>query len=124
MPEGGEMVVARTIADSPDPIRLGGIGNWVAAELERRLENETRATILGHLQRGGIPTPFDRVLGTRFGVHAVRSAVAGERNFMAALRGNQVISVPLHDAIAKLRRVDPAGDVVQAARSVGTTFGD
>lgn len=124
MPQGGEMVVARKIADSPDPVRLGGIGNWVAAELERRLENETRATILGHVQRGGVPTPFDRVLGTRFGVQAMHAAVRGERNFMVSLRGNSVVTVPLADAVAKLRRVDPDGDIVRAARSVGTTFGD
>jgi ATP-dependent phosphofructokinase / diphosphate-dependent phosphofructokinase len=124
MPKGGEMLVARKIEDSTDPLRLGGIGNWVALELERRLEMETRATILGHVQRGGIPTPFDRILGTRFGVHAVRAAFAGERNVMVALRGRAIETVSLDAAIAEPRRVDPAGELVLAARSVGTSFGD
>ncbi len=123
-PAGGEIVVARKIEDSTDPIRLGGIGTRVASDLERLLDMETRATVLGHLQRGGIPTAFDRVLGTRFGVQAVRAAVAGERNVMVALRGLSVVTVPLADAVSELRRVDPDGELVRAARSVGTTFGD
>jgi 6-phosphofructokinase len=122
--EGGEMIVARKIEDSTDAVRLGGIGNLVAAELERRLEMETRATVLGHVQRGGTPTPFDRILGTRFGVHAVRVAEAGERNVMVALRGQAIETVPLEKALAQPRRVDPAGELVRAARSVGTTFGN
>ena len=76
-PKGGSMVVTKTVEDSTDPIRLGGIGHWVASELERLLELETRATVLGHLQRGGIPTPFDRILGTRFGVRAVGGGGGG-----------------------------------------------
>jgi len=123
-PIGGELIVRRRIEESTDPLRLGGIGNWVAAQLEARLEMETRATVLGHLQRGGIPTPFDRVLGTRFGVHAVRAAVAGESSVMVALRGREIVTVPLTEAVAHLRLVDPAGELVRASRSVGTTFGD
>jgi ATP-dependent phosphofructokinase / diphosphate-dependent phosphofructokinase len=123
-PKGGELVVARQVQDSTDPIRLGGIGNWVAAELERRLEMETRATVLGHVQRGGIPTPFDRILGTRFGVHAARAAAAGERHVMVALRGLSIVTVPLDEAVAQLRHVDPEGELVRAAKSVGTFFGD
>jgi len=123
-PAGGTLSVRETIADSTDPIRLGGIGNQVAQELERLLGNETRTTVLGHLQRGGEPTPFDRILGTRFGAHAVRAAVAGETDVMVRLRGQVVDTVPMREAVAKLRRVDPNGELVRTAKSLHTTFGD
>jgi 6-phosphofructokinase 1 len=123
-PKGGDLLVAKTVEDSTDPIRLGGIGNWVAAELERHLEMETRATVLGHLQRGGVPTAFDRILGTRFGCKAVEAAVAGEDGVMVALRGREITTVDLRDAVAEIRRVDPHGELAAAARSVGTSFGD
>lgn len=123
-PKGGSMVVTKTVADSTDPIRLGGIGEYVASELERLLDLETRATVLGHLQRGGVPTPFDRILGTRFGVAAVKAAVAGETDVMVRLRGREIETVSLAEAVKDLRRVDPEGTLVQAARSVGTCFGD
>jgi 6-phosphofructokinase 1 len=123
-PAGGSMSVRDTIADSPDPIRLGGIGNIVARELENLLDRETRTTVLGHVQRGGVPTPYDRMLATRFGSHAVRAAAEGESDVMVRLRGQTVETVPLADAIAKLRRVDPEGELVRTARSLRTTFGD
>jgi len=123
-PRGGEVVVRGTVADSTDPIRLGGIGNLVASQLEHLLDQETRATVLGHLQRGGIPTAFDRILGTRFGVHAVRAAVAGETDVMVRLRGQKIDTVSLAEAVADLRRVDPEGELVGAARSLHTCFGD
>ncbi|MFB3908490.1 MAG: 6-phosphofructokinase [Candidatus Eisenbacteria bacterium] len=123
-PAGGEMMVAKTIETSTDPLRLGGIGNWVASELERMLDMETRATVLGHLQRGGIPTAYDRILGTRFGVQAIREAVEGKHGVMVALRGREIVAVPIEEAVASLRRVEPEGELVRAARSVGTSFGD
>ena len=123
-PVGGSLSVRDMITDSPDPIRLGGIGNVVARDLEKLLDRETRTTVLGHVQRGGIPTPYDRMLGTRFGAHAVRAAVAGESDVMVRLRGQIVETVPLADAVAKLRRVDPDGDLVRTARSLRTAFGD
>jgi len=123
-PAGGSMIVRDTIVDSPDPIRLGGIGNIVARELEKLLDRETRTTVLGHVQRGGIPTPYDRMLGTRFGAHAVRAAVEGESDVMVRLRGQVIDTVPLAEAIAKLRRVDPDGELVRTARSLRTSFGD
>jgi len=122
-PAGGSMSVRDMIADSPDPIRLGGIGNLVARDLEKLLDRETRTTVLGHVQRGGIPTPTDRMLGTRFGAHAVKAAVAGETEVMVRLRGQVVETVPLAEAVAKLRRVDPEGELVCTARSLHTTFG-
>jgi 6-phosphofructokinase 1 len=123
-PAGGTVSVRETIADSTDPIRLGGIANVVARDLERLLERETRTTVLGHVQRGGVPTPYDRMLGTRFGAHAVRAVVAGETDVMVRLRGQIVDTVPLAEAVAKLRRVDPDGELVRTARSLRTTFGD
>jgi 6-phosphofructokinase 1 len=118
------MVVTKTVADSTDPIRLGGIGQYVASELERLLDLETRATVLGHLQRGGVPTPYDRILGTRFGVRAVEAAVAGETDVMVRLHGRVIDTVSLAEAVKDIRRVDPNGDLVRTARSVGTCFGD
>ena len=123
-PRGGSMVVDRTIEDSTDAIRLGGIGRWVALELERRLDWESRVTVLGHLQRGGTPTSFDRILGTRFGVEAARLAHEKQYGRMVALRGIDIISVPLVEAVSQLRKVDPESMIVQAARAVGVTFGD
>jgi ATP-dependent phosphofructokinase / diphosphate-dependent phosphofructokinase len=123
-PAGGTVSVRETIPDSTDPIRLGGIGNIVAQELERLLDRETRTTVLGHLQRGGVPTPFDRMLGTRFGAHAVRAAVAGESDVMVRLRGQAVDTVPLREAVERIRRVDPGGELVRTARSLHTSFGD
>ena len=88
--------------------RLGGVGYLFGAELERLTGFETRVTVLGHLQRGGTPTAFDRVLATRFGVVAVDLAAAGRFGEMAALRGTDVIGVPLAEACAEVRGVDPA----------------
>jgi 6-phosphofructokinase 1 len=123
-PRGGDVVVAKRVEDATDPIRLGGVGNWVAAQLESSLDMETRATVLGHLQRGGIPSAFDRILGTRFGVRAVRAAFEGAGEVMVSLRGSAIEVVPLEAAVAEPRRVDPEGELVRAARSVGTRFGD
>jgi len=88
--------------------RLGGVGYVFGAELERLTGFETRVTVLGHLQRGGTPTAFDRVLATRFGVTAADLAAAGRFGEMAALRGSAVVGVPLSDACAEVRGVEPA----------------
>ena len=86
--------------------RLGGVGNILARELEHRTGFETRSVVLGHIQRGGTPTAFDRVLATRYGLAAIDMAHRGDFGCMAALRGNKLVSVPLSDAIAKTRTVD------------------
>ena len=86
--------------------RLGGIANTLAQELERRLGFETRTVVLGHIQRGGSPTAFDRVLATRYGLGAIDMVHRGEFGRMAALRGNKIISIPLAEATAKNRTVD------------------
>jgi ATP-dependent phosphofructokinase / diphosphate-dependent phosphofructokinase len=123
-PAGGGVTVRDMVMDSADPVRLGGIGNVVARELEKLLDRETRTTVLGHVQRGGIPTPHDRMLATRFGTHAVRAAAAGESDVMVRLHGQIIDTVPLVEAVAKLRRVNPDGDLVRTARSLHTSFGD
>ena len=87
-------------------VRLGGIGIVLGEEIEKRTGFETRVTVLGHIQRGGNPTAFDRVLGTRFGIAAIDLVHAGEFGQMVALRGTDIVSVPLKDAVSKLRTVD------------------
>lgn len=123
-PEGGEMVVQKIIEDSADPIRLGGIGNVIGTEIEKNTGMETRVTVLGHLQRGGSPTAFDRLLATRYGAYAVHTLMAGKFGEMVCLHGTNIESVPIVDAVKELRRVPPQGDIVTAAKSVGVGFGD
>jgi 6-phosphofructokinase 1 len=123
-PEGGEMVVRKVIKESTDSLRLGGIGQQLADQVEERTGIECRVTVLGHLQRGGSPTAFDRILGTRFGVKAAELAAAGDFGKMAALKGLRVEAVTIAEAAGGLRRVEPDNEVVRAARALGTAFGD
>ncbi len=102
----GEAKVSEKL-DEFGHIRLGGIGQLIAELIEKKTGFETRATVLGHIQRGGTPTAFDRVLATRFGVHAADMVSRKEWGKMASLRGNQIVSVALADATAKLKTVDP-----------------
>jgi 6-phosphofructokinase 1 len=123
-PRGGRMHVAKMIKESTDPVRLGGIGNVVAAEIEECTGLETRACVLGHIQRGGTPTPFDRVLATMFGTHAIRLVMARKFGRMVAFKNYKVTDVTMHSAVAKLKLVSPKDPLVKAARAVGTCFGD
>jgi ATP-dependent phosphofructokinase / diphosphate-dependent phosphofructokinase len=93
--------------DSFGHVRLGGIGHWLEGEIERRTGKEARATVLGHVQRGGTPTAFDRVLATRFGLHAIDAAGAGRWGTMTALRGTEIKLVELSEATAELKTVPP-----------------
>jgi 6-phosphofructokinase 1 len=104
--------------------RLGGIGDVVAREIAARTGKETRCCVLGHLQRGGPPTPLDRILGTRFGVKAVQ--LINEKHFgsMVSYQNYQVQHVPIADAVNRLRLVPPDGQMVQTARDVEISFGD
>ena len=108
LPIGGAESLKTGELDAFGHIRLGGIADWLAVEIEKRTGIETRSVILGHLQRGGTPTAFDRVLSTRFGVHAADMVAGKEWGKMASLRGNQIVSVPLVEATAKLKTVDDA----------------
>ena len=104
--------------------RMGGIGGIVADEIAARTGRETRCTVLGHLQRGGAPTTLDRILGTRFGVKAVK--LIHERQFgsMVSYQNYQVRHVPIADAVNRLRLVPPDGELAQTARDVEISFGD
>lgn len=104
--------------------RLGGIGQMVAAEIEQRLHRETRVAVLGHLQRGGAPTTFDRVLATQYGAHAVRLILEGRFGEMVCYHPPEIESVPIIEAVNHLRQVDPNGAAVQSARALGVSFGD
>jgi len=87
-------------------VKLGGIANILAREIEKRTGFETRAVVLGHIQRGGSPSAFDRVLATRYGLGAIDMVHRGEFGCMAALRSNKIVSIPLLDAISRNRTVD------------------
>jgi phosphofructokinase-like protein len=104
--------------------RLGGIGDMVAKEIAQRTGKETRACVLGHLQRGGAPTTLDRILGTRFGVKAVQLANEGHFGSMVSYQNYQVQHVPIADAVNRLRLVPPNGEMVQTAHDVDIGFGD
>ncbi len=123
-PAGGELTVREFDRRRTDSVRLGGIGEKVAKEISQRSGLETRFTVLGHLQRGGSPTAFDRLLGTKFGTLACELAAAGEFGKMVSLRGAEVTSVSIKDAISRQRLVPVDCQLVQSARAVGTSFGD
>jgi phosphofructokinase-like protein len=125
--EGAELpsgqLVTQDKSESQQQVRLGGIGNAVAKEIEQRLGKETRTVVLGHLQRGGAPTTFDRVLATQFGAHAVRLIVERKFGHMVTYQPPDMLDVPIIDAI-KLSTVCPNCSAVQAARALGISFGD
>lgn len=102
----GSFVLASLEKDAFGHIRLGGIADIIAIEIERRLGYESRSTVLGHIQRGGSPTAMDRVLGTRFGIHAVEMVHKNLFGRMAALRGKDIVDVDLQDAVGTLKTVD------------------
>ncbi|OFX32507.1 MAG: 6-phosphofructokinase [Armatimonadetes bacterium RBG_16_67_12] len=122
-PVGGAQVYREPGTPGKLP-RLGGIGQQVADALAEATGRETRCTVLGHLQRGGSPTPFDRLLATRFGVRAVECVADGELGLMVALRGTEVLAVPLAEAIVEPKRVLPGSELVRAARDLGISLGD
>jgi len=120
---GGEMITVERRQEDRQ-VRLGGIGNVVAAEIEARLHRETRTAVLGHLQRGGGPTTFDRVLATQFGAHAVRLVIEGRFGEMICYNPPHMDSVPIIEAVNQLSTVNANGSAVQAARALGVSFGD
>ncbi len=117
--EGGQAVTGGNASGG-----YGGIGQLVARRLAELTGWETRVTVLGHLQRGGAPSARDRLMAQIFGVHAVELAIAGRFDRMVAWSGRGVISVPLAEAVAHSKRVDPAGPLVVTARSLGIHLGD
>ncbi|MEM3566556.1 MAG: 6-phosphofructokinase [Candidatus Bathyarchaeia archaeon] len=105
-PKGGKEIVYSERIDEFGHISLGGIGYYLAKEIEQRIGIETRVVVLGHLQRGGSPTAFDRILATRFGVAAIDYVHEGRFGYMAALKGNQIVPVPLKEVVGKRKTVD------------------
>ena len=105
-------------------IRAGSVAESLVDEIQRRTGKECRLLVLGHLQRGGMPTGYDRLLAARFGAAAI-TAVANERwGQMVALQSPHLVTVPIEDVIKEEKRVDPSHDIVQAARFTGISFGD
>src|SRR5262249_44927278 len=123
--EGAKFAGNQQLHDSANPAagrdefgheRLGGIGSVLATEIEKRTGFETRSVVLGHIQRGGSPSAFDRVLATRYGLGAIDMVHRGEYGQMAALRGNKIVSIPLAEAIASNRKVDK--EILAAATGI------
>jgi phosphofructokinase-like protein len=105
-------------------VLLGGIAEWVSNEVAKRTGRETRSLVLGHLQRGGHPTTFDRLIATRFGAAAVRLVEERKFNHMVALRPPNIVAVPLEEAIGKMNSVPLDSDTILSAREMGVCFGD
>ena len=121
--EGGEMVVRRKIETSPDAIRLGGVAYQLATQIEDLTNMETRVTTLGHLVRGGSPTPYDRLLATHFACHAVE--LAAERRFgrLVVLKNGQISSIEIEQVVGKIRKVPFDSPLIRAIRSLGICLG-
>ncbi|MER8071436.1 6-phosphofructokinase [Streptomyces sp. NPDC094034] len=107
MPKDGDLVLKDGTLDSFGHVRLSGVGEWLAKEIERRTGKEARTTVLGHVQRGGTPSAFDRWLATRFGLHAIEAVRDGDYGKMVALRGTDIVRVPISEATARLKTVRP-----------------
>jgi len=126
--EGAKLPSGAVVTQEPEQkdrqTRLGGIGSIVAQEIESRLGRETRTVVLGHLQRGGVPTTFDRVLATQYGAHAVRLIVQRRFGEMVCYHPPRMESVPIIEAVNELSTVDVNGSAVQAARALSVSFGD
>ncbi|WP_144328796.1 6-phosphofructokinase [Tepidimonas charontis] len=123
-PVGGERTVQAWLPDSPDPVRLGGVAHALRAALQPRLDCEVRATVLGHVQRGGAPTPFDRVLATQFGNEAAQLIMRGEFNRMVTLRDGRLGSIALSDVVHGTRQVPLDHPLLRTARQIGVSLGE
>jgi phosphofructokinase-like protein len=104
--------------------RIGGVAEEIGREIQRATGKEVRSLVLGHLQRGGQPTGYDRLLATRFGAAAVRAIADGKSGQMVALQTPHIVTIPIEEALRETKRVDPTHDVVQTARATGISFGD
>jgi ATP-dependent phosphofructokinase / diphosphate-dependent phosphofructokinase len=122
-PKGGSRVVQEAAGGRSVVERLGGVGEKISRELGCALEMDIRVTVLGHLQRGGSPSTFDRCLASRFGVQAVELIEAGAFGQMVCLKGRQITSVPIEDAVRSLKLIDPAGEMVRHAEALGIMLG-
>jgi phosphofructokinase-like protein len=123
-PVGGRQVVDQVVYDSPDPIRLGGVAAVLSRQIAERTHLECRATILGHVQRGGSPCAFDRVLATQFGCAAMELCCQGQWGRVVVMQNGRLGDVPLEAVAEKQRLVPNDHFLIASARSVGTCFGD
>lgn len=121
--KGGEVINKGRELGREDVV-LGGVGEWVASEIRERTEKDTRSLVLGHLQRGGSPTTFDRLLALRFGAAAVRLVEEDTHGQMVALVSSRMVSVPLEDVVTGRKKVDLNSDKIITARDIGICFGD
>jgi len=121
--EAGGLEIYQDAGDREHAPRLGGIGHHVARELERITGKETRCVVLGHLQRGGSPNAFDRMLATNYGSCAVRALMRGEMGKMVALHSADIITVPLAKAVANVKTVPRDSQLIRTARDIGVSFG-
>jgi len=122
-PVGGKRIVKKTADETLGLESLGGVGDYVAREIAARMKLDLRVTVLGHLQRGGSPTTFDRFLGSRFGIKALQMIEQKEYGRMVCLKGVEIKSVPIEKAVRKLKLVDPKGEIVIAAEEFGICLG-
>ena len=125
-PKDGDVVVSKIVSDSPDPIRLGGIGNKLADDLEKLIkDHEVRCTVLGHVQRGGNTCTYDRILSTRYGVAAMELIIEGKFGQMVCLKGDTITNDTLENVIGQnTKKVNPEGELVQVAKKIGITFAE
>lgn len=125
VPLGGCVTIDRIVEDSPDPIRLGGIGKKLSCDLEKRIgDHEIRYTVLGHLQRGGNASTFDRILSTRYGVAAVDLIAEEKFGNMVCLKGNTMSYESLENVIGVIKSVTEDNELVRVGKSIGISFGD
>jgi 6-phosphofructokinase 1 len=122
--KGGEIVIQRLVEESSDPIRLGGIGFILGEQIEKITSLETRTVVMGHLLRGGTPTPFDRILATALGIKAVDMIERKEFGNMVGVKGKSLVRVPLQEVAKGPKTVPPQHPMIKAARALGTSFGD
>jgi phosphofructokinase-like protein len=122
--KGGDVVIQRIVRESSDPIRLGGIGFILGEQIEKVIGLETRTVVMGHLLRGGSPTPFDRILATRLGTKAVDMIEDKKFGYMAGVKGNTLVNVPLKEVAKGIKTVPLNHPMIKATRSLGTCFGD
>ncbi|MFM7597679.1 MAG: 6-phosphofructokinase [Actinomycetota bacterium] len=118
LPKDGDLITKDATVDAFGHVKLSGIGDWLASAIEQRTGKESRAAVLGHIQRGGTPTAFDRVLATRFGLNAIEAVKDGDSGKMVALRGTDIVRVPLADATGTLKTV-PIARYEEAAAFFG-----
>ena len=123
VPRDGEVSIMGDSLPGQDR-RLGGLAQRIAYQIQEKTGKESRSLVLGHLQRGGMPTGYDRLLATRFGGAAVRAVADEQWGHMVALQTPHIVTIPIKDALAEAKMVDPRHDVVQTARAVGISFGD